>query len=108
MIKQVTNDNYNLQYTWVGSEGKESCNRTIIQKERVDFICIQETKMVSVEYRVCQFLWGGDEVGWAFKESVGSSGGLLCLCNKSIFLDEATVSGNGFLGVRCLRGEEKI
>lgn len=72
----------------------------IKKNEKLDFICIQETKLEFVNSVLCQSLWGNSEVEWCFKESNGRSGGLLCLWDMKIFDLQETFVRNGFLGVK--------
>lgn len=72
----------------------------MIKNEWLDFICLQEAKKENVNFFFCQSIWGGPEVGWCFKESVGSSGGLLCMWDPKVFVIHQSFTGTGFLGVQ--------
>lgn len=67
--------------------------------EVADFVEIQETKLQVVDRSICEYFWGGQEVNWAFPPAEGSSSGILCVWNSSLFNLEYTFSGNTFLGV---------
>lgn len=76
----------------------------MIRSEKVDFICIQETKKESVDDFLCQSLWGGPDVQWVCKESIGNSGGMLCLWGNDCFVLQDSFVGNGYLGVKGIWG----
>lgn len=73
----------------------------IIERERPDFVCVLETKIEVLRSRLCQFIWGDSTFDWAFKPSVGRSGGVLSLWNSGIFQKTAVIEGEGFL---CVKG----
>lgn len=68
-------------------------------------ICIQETKLDRCDSYLCRSLWGGSEVEWLFRESVGNSGGLLCLWCKDTFVLQKYFVGNSYLGVKGVWGQ---
>lgn len=78
--------------------------RKLIKNEKVEFICIQETKMESIDFGFCQSLWGGTEIDWRFKKSEGSSGGLLSLWSNKCFTCQDSVEGTGYLGIKGIWG----
>lgn len=58
--------------------------------------------MEVIKLRLCRLIWGDDRFGWAFKPSVGRSGGMLCLWKQSIFQSVDVCTGDGFL---CIKGK---
>lgn len=92
----------------MGGRIKKGAIRNLVQKENVDFICIQETKLESIDFSLCKILWGGEEVGWMFKESIGSPGGLLCMWNKAVLSMEVCYQGRGFICVKGRWGDQRI
>ncbi|GKV48319.1 hypothetical protein SLEP1_g55143 [Rubroshorea leprosula] len=68
----------------MGGIGKKRQIREIMMKEKVDFIAIQETKLVTVDRKICRIIWGTDDFDWVAKPSVGRSGGLLCIWNAKV------------------------
>jgi hypothetical protein len=75
--------------------------RELVQSQRVDFLAIQETKMEVVSDAVCRNLWGDDDCQWVFLPSVGSSGGILSIWNKSDSMFIFSFVGEGLVDV-CL------
>jgi len=56
---------------------REVCN--LVREKKPLILCIQETKLVSIDVQLSQSLWGGVDVEFSFKPSIGASGGLLSL-----------------------------
>ena len=71
--------------------------RRIIMKQKVDLVCIQETKKDSFDKLICQSMWGDSSVSWDFVPSIQASGGLLCMWSNSDFQVERRVKGRHFL-----------
>ena len=71
--------------------------RIMVQKERVDMLCIQETKKEQIDKYVCHALWGDTEVKWELQSAINRAGGLLCLWNESSFRLDRKTSGQGFI-----------
>jgi len=82
--------------------------RRMVQKERVDMLCIQETKEQLDKY-VCHALWGDTEVKWELQPTINRAGGLLCLGNENSFRLDRKISGHGFIyieGIWVLDGQK--
>jgi exonuclease III len=60
----------------VGADKKRRV-RELVGRERVEVLAIQETKLSSVNFALCNWLWGGDNVTWTCNPSLQRSGGLL-------------------------------
>lgn len=89
---------YNIR--GLGGRLKREAIRNLVNKERLDFLCIQKTKMETCDRFFCQYLWGSSEVDWVFRPLVGNSGGMLCLWYKDAFVLQDSFDGVGFLGVK--------
>ncbi|KAL8544625.1 hypothetical protein ACS0TY_005015 [Phlomoides rotata] len=57
----------------------------MLQKHSIDLCCLQETKLESISENVCKSIWGHSKFDWAFKASVGRSGGIISLWNSDLF-----------------------
>jgi exonuclease III len=97
---------YNIR--GLGGGVKRKAIKKIIREEGVDMLCVQETKVVVVDFSFCSSLWGADDIDWVSKPSVGNSGGLLICWLKSSFQVMNSFSGSGFIGVQGLWGRDKI
>lgn len=62
--------------------------KDLVRKERVDFVCIQETKKDSVDRRLVESIWGNENVDWVFTGANGLSGGLLSMWDRDVFEKE--------------------
>lgn len=92
----------------LGGKVKKNEVRSWISQEKPDLISLQETKMESINLRLCQRLWGNNDVEWAFKPSEGRSGGLLSVWNRKIFSMTDSSVGDGFLVVRGIWGPDNL
>lgn len=94
---------YNIR--GAGSRVKRKEVHDLIEKLRVDFCCLQETKLEQMDDRYVRLLWGESNVGWAARESVGRSGGVLTIWNvdnfsmASCWHMSGAVIVNGYWGV---------
>lgn len=89
----------NINIRGLGGRIKKREIRELVEKEKVEFMCIQETKMSSIDQRLACVLWGNIECDWIFSGSDGISGGLCCLWDKSVFERKEIWGDKGVLGV---------
>jgi hypothetical protein len=75
--------------------------RGLVEKKKIDFLAIQETKLESFSDSLCSSLWGDDDCCWSFLSSEGNSGGIVSIWRKSSSVLIFTFTGEGFVGV-CL------
>ncbi|GLT47336.1 hypothetical protein SLA2020_210410 [Shorea laevis] len=80
----------------------------VVRKERPDFMLLQETKLQKVDGHLCRGMWYSDGCDWAMTESVGASGGLLCIWDKVKFVKLAEFSRDGFLVIEGVWGPKKV
>ncbi len=66
---------------------------------KVDVVCLQETKLDKVDWRVIQSIWGNRFVGWEVLNAVNIAGGILLLWDKRVL--ERTDSKVGAFFVSC-------
>lgn len=71
--------------------------RRMVRKQKVDMICIHETKRELIDKAACQALWGDSDVGWEFQLVINTAGGLLCVWNQQAFKLERRETGSGFI-----------
>ncbi|KAL8540253.1 hypothetical protein ACS0TY_001731 [Phlomoides rotata] len=57
----------------------------------------RETKLESISDNICKSIWGHSKFDWAFKASVGRSGGILSLWNSDIFRKTSSWDSCGML-----------
>lgn len=66
---------------------------SLFTKHKLDFCCVQETKLTSFSERDGLIIWKSTGVGWCVEDAVGRSGGLLS------FWDEQKFSCSSHLGI---------
>ncbi|KAG6642168.1 hypothetical protein CIPAW_09G124600 [Carya illinoinensis] len=59
--------------------------RSLLRIWKVDIVCLQETKLRSIDRNIIRSLWGCPFVGWCYLASSGASGGVLVLWDKLSF-----------------------
>jgi exonuclease III len=63
----------------LGGVVKQNYLKELVNKERPDFLAVQETKLETIPDSLCFNLWGSEDCQWVFLPSVGSSGGILSI-----------------------------
>lgn len=63
----------------VGSRVKRKELQELVRKNKVDLVCIQESKLDMVDENVCRTIWGNPQCGWAAREAQGRAGGIITL-----------------------------
>lgn len=58
----------------MGSSIKKRFLFKLIRKRKPDMVCLQETKLESVDRLAIQKIWGGNNIDFACSSSVGASG----------------------------------
>jgi hypothetical protein len=81
--------------------------RELVQKEKIDFLAIQETELELIPNALIFVLWGNSDCGWCYLPLVGNSGGILSIWNKVIAFLVFSFFGDGFVGVCLDLVEEK-
>lgn len=84
----------------IGGRVKNSAIRNLIQREKVDFACLQETKASMINDAVCQSLWGNEEVEWIHSPAVNHGGGVLCFWRKGIFSVITSTCNLRWIGIK--------
>lgn len=75
----------------IGCRIKGRAIQKLLQSEKVDLVCFQETKLANVDSVLCNMLWGNEEIEWVHSPAVNRGGGLLCIWRKGSFVvEEAT------------------
>ena len=79
---------------------KRATIKTFLKGVRADILCLQETKLASVDRSIVRELWGGHCVDWECLPARGSSGGiLLCWDSRVVVREEVEIGG---FSVSCL------
>lgn len=83
----------------LGGGVKKRGIRSIVRKEGLKFLAIQESKLEIVEPRICRAIWGKGDLEWFFKLVNGRSGGLICIWNPNVLKVERKIEGENFIGM---------
>ncbi|MCI30103.1 hypothetical protein A2U01_0051312, partial [Trifolium medium] len=92
----------------LGGRIKKKKVKELILREKVDVLAIQESKLGSVNKKLCARLWGGEDVNWRCAPAIGRSGGLITMWDASRGSLENSFQGQGYLGVVLLWGASKV
>ncbi|GJW93712.1 RNA-directed DNA polymerase, eukaryota, partial [Tanacetum coccineum] len=78
----------------LGHKTKKEWVKELNYKHRINLLALQETKMDCVSH-MDKSLWGNSNFDFVASDSLGNSGGILCIWEASIFKkDGATISDN--------------
>nr|GEV22983.1 RNA-directed DNA polymerase, eukaryota [Tanacetum cinerariifolium] len=73
--------------------------KELTNTNKINFIPIQETKMEKVSHMDVKFMWGNSNYDYVFSESVGNSGGILCIWEESIFKKSYVPISDSFVAI---------
>lgn len=83
----------------LGGRVKKRELKKLVNREKLDMMCIQETKLENISQRTCRAIWAGDDFEWCFLPSAGRSGGILCLWRDNSFQLRQSFIGTNFIGL---------
>lgn len=83
----------------LGGNAKKTEIRKLVLAEKPNFLFIQESKVESVNSRLCHCLWGNSDCDWVFLPLAGRSRGIISIWNRKSFQLQDSFSGQGFLGI---------
>ena len=79
---------------------KRAMLRSVLREWNCDLVCLQETKLETIELSDVRSIWGIRSVGFAVLRATGAPGGILVLWNTTTF-DRISPSCGDFL-VTCI------
>jgi exonuclease III len=85
--------------------------RRLVQEKSPYMVCIQETKLSTVDDFLIKSIWGDDSGGYSYQSSVGASGGLVTMWDKSLIDVRSSMSFDHVLviiGKVILTGEDIV
>lgn len=68
----------------IGSKEKRALVESFIQQHHPSVVILQETKISKVDRFIVKSLWSSRNIAWAFKGSIGASGGIIILWNNPV------------------------
>lgn len=69
----------------LGGRVKKKDVKEMVKVHKLDFLCLQETKMEGTDRKLCSLLWDDDDFDWVAKNATGRSGGLLLVWRRDCF-----------------------
>nr|GEY11655.1 RNA-directed DNA polymerase, eukaryota [Tanacetum cinerariifolium] len=78
----------------IGNQGDE-----FTFKHKINFIAIQETKMERVSQMDIKYMWGKSNFDYTCCDSLGASGGILCIWEESVFKKDNVLISNNFVAI---------
>ncbi|GJU46115.1 RNA-directed DNA polymerase, eukaryota [Tanacetum coccineum] len=77
----------------LGHKTKKERVKELNNKQGVNFLALQETKLEVISHLDVKFLWGNSNFQFVASGSAGNSGGILCVWEESVFIkDDASIS----------------
>lgn len=83
----------------LGGRTKRSTVRELVCKEKVEFLCLQETKTDMVDDRLAYVILGSKDCAWVYSGADGASEGLCCIWDKDVFVRTDLWGDRGVPGV---------
>ncbi|GKC00696.1 RNA-directed DNA polymerase, eukaryota, partial [Tanacetum coccineum] len=83
----------------LGHKSKKEWIKELNLKFQVNFLAIQETKMERINQMDVKYMWGNSNYNYVCSDSIGSSGGILCVWEKSVFRKENVTVSDNFIAI---------
>lgn len=90
----------------LGGRVKRKVIKKLIQKEEVDVVCIQESKLSKLDLRMGGEMWGDKEVEWREVEAVNNAGGVITMWGRGNLQINDVFLGNNVVGIKGMWKEE--
>nr|GEY03077.1 cysteine-rich receptor-like protein kinase [Tanacetum cinerariifolium] len=86
-----------LNIQGLGHKSKRDWIKELAFKHKLNFLALQETKSEIISIMDIRFMWGNSNFQYACSDLVGSSGGILCVWEQSIFKKEGVMVSDNFI-----------
>ena len=83
----------------LGNKTKNEWVKELTNKNKINFIAIQETKMDRVSHMDVKFMWGNSNYDYVYSESLENSGGILCIWEESVFKKDYVTISDSFVAI---------
>lgn len=93
---------YNIR--GLGGKAKKKDIQLLVRLNKLDVLCVQETKTVKIDRSTCAMLWDVDDFAWEYNPAQGAAGGLITVWRTTMFQMEVCFRGSGYLSVSGWRG----
>ncbi|GKB03643.1 RNA-directed DNA polymerase, eukaryota [Tanacetum coccineum] len=87
---------------WMGlaQKAKKDWVKELCNKNKVSFVGLQETKMESIDLLSVRLCWGNVNFDYVHSDSIGNSGGILCIWDPNSFRKDSVTVSDYFVIVR--------
>ncbi|GJZ10125.1 RNA-directed DNA polymerase, eukaryota [Tanacetum coccineum] len=83
----------------LGNKTKKEWVKELSIKNKLNFIAIQETKMDKISHMEVKFMWGNSNFDFVCSDSLGNSGGILCIWEATVFKKEYVTISDNFVAI---------
>ncbi|GKA07971.1 RNA-directed DNA polymerase, eukaryota, partial [Tanacetum coccineum] len=83
----------------LGHKTKKEWVKALTYKHKLNFLAIQETKMNRISHMDVRFMWGNTNYDFVCSDSLGNSGGILCIWEATIFKKENVTISDNFIAI---------
>ncbi|GKE53694.1 RNA-directed DNA polymerase, eukaryota, partial [Tanacetum coccineum] len=83
----------------LGNKTKKEWVKELTNKNKINFIAIQETKMERVSHMDVKFMWGNSNYDYVCSDSLGNSGGILCIWEETVFKKDYVTISDSFVAI---------
>ncbi|GJW97082.1 RNA-directed DNA polymerase, eukaryota [Tanacetum coccineum] len=87
-----------MGYSMEGCTKKEWV-KALTSNYKLNFLAIQETKMSKVSHMDVRFMWGNNNYDFVCSDSLGNSGGILCIWEATVFKKENVTISDNFIAI---------
>ncbi|PWA78289.1 RNA-directed DNA polymerase, eukaryota [Artemisia annua] len=88
-----------LNVQGLGHKTKKEWIKELNFKHRINFLAIQETKLECISDMDVKFMWGNSNFQYVTSDSLGNSGGILCIWEQSVFQKIGASVSDNFIAV---------
>nr|GEX03702.1 RNA-directed DNA polymerase, eukaryota [Tanacetum cinerariifolium] len=102
-MEEVVKMNFlSLNVQGLAQKAKKDWVRELCIKNKVNFVGLQETKMESIDLLSVSSCWGNLMSDYVHSDSVGKSGGIMCMWDPNSFCKSSFTRSDYFVIIRCL------
>ncbi|GJY01398.1 RNA-directed DNA polymerase, eukaryota [Tanacetum coccineum] len=88
-----------LNIQGLGNKTKKEWVKELNNKHKINFLALQETKIDCISHMDVKFLWGNSNYQFVASDSIGNSGGILCIWEASIFKKDFATRSDNFIAL---------
>nr|GEX77069.1 RNA-directed DNA polymerase, eukaryota [Tanacetum cinerariifolium] len=102
-VKEVSKGNSEFRHSHnhkgLGHKTKNEWVREFNLQHKVNFLALQETKMDRITHMDVKFIWGNSNYQFVSSDSVGNSGGILCIWEATVFKKAYVTVSDNFIAI---------